>query len=119
VAGRLIALALSAAVSAGAAAAAPPAAGPCFWVHGRLFAANGAPTFRIWPIGSKHILGVGGGEDPALPAPVRALTRPDAFKVDLYGDFRACPLTPGRPGRMQMVRIKAARRLVARPRRPD
>ena len=118
-AGRLVALALFAAVSAGAAAAAPPAAGPCFWVHGRLFAANGNPTFRVWPIGSKRILGVGGGEDPALPAPVSALTQPDAFKVDLYGDFRVCPLTRDRPGWMRMVRINAVRRLLAHTRRPD
>jgi hypothetical protein len=122
--GRLATLALSVASFALAAHAEPGASGrptkraeSCFWVHGRLFAANGAPTFRIWPIGTKRILGVRGAHGSAdpLPAPVRALAEPDAFQVDLYGDYRVCALTQERPGHMRFVRIMQARRLVARP----
>jgi hypothetical protein len=42
--------------------AGPIPAGPCFWIHGRLFAANGAPTFRISWAGAKRILGVKAAE---------------------------------------------------------
>jgi len=90
----------------------------CFWIHGRLSAANGSPTFRLWRIGARRILGVRDGEDESaamLPAPVRALVTPDAFQVDVFGDFQVCPQTPERPGRMRMVRIAGARRLIARP----
>ena len=115
------------AASSGLVARADPAAGghhpdnprPCFWVHGRLSAANGAPTFRIWRIGTKRILGVvdanGGSESAAvLPDSVRALVTPDAFQVLVYGDFRVCPLAADRPVRMRPVRVIEARRLTAR-----
>ena len=96
------------------------APGRCFWVHGRLFAANGAPTFRIRRAGSKRILGVKASEDvdaaiDDLPEPVRALVSPDAFQVDVEGDFRVCPLMKDRPGRMRLVRIDQAIHLVKRP----
>ena len=38
----------------------------CYWTHGRLNFANGAPSYRIWKIGTKRILGVYSG---ALPVP--------------------------------------------------
>jgi hypothetical protein len=44
------------AVAASATTRAP--GGECFWVRGRLSAANGNPTFRIWPIGTHRMLGV-------------------------------------------------------------
>ena len=100
--------------------AGPLSAGPCFWVHGRLFAANGAPTFRIWPIGTRRLLGVktGDGADAAigdLPEPVRAMVSPDAFQVDVEGDYRVCPLATDRSGRMRQIHIDQAVHLVARP----
>ncbi len=96
------------------------APGQCFWVHGRLFAANGAPTFRILRVGTRRILGVKAGEGADatiddLPEPVRALVSPDAFQVDVDGDYRVCPLTRDRPGRMRFVRIDQALHLIARP----
>ena len=95
------------------------AAEPCFWVHGRLFAANGAPTFRIWPIGTRRILGVVGRDDSGeaktiLPEPVRALIVSDTDAVEVYGDFHVCPLQPDRPGWMRFVRMDRARSLTAR-----
>lgn len=122
----LLALTLLAAAFTMAARAGPVSSGHradpfgrCFWVHGRLFAANGAPTFRIHRIGSKRILGVKASEDADaaiddLPQPVRALVSPDAFQVDVDGDYRVCPFTGDHPGRMRLVRIDQALHLVAR-----
>ena len=125
--GYLLVIALLAA-SCGVVARADPAAGghhpdnprQCFWVHGRLFAANGAPTLRIWLTGTKRILGVklDAATDAAigdLPASIRPLLGADAFQVDVDGDFQVCPLSADRPGRMRLVRMIAARRLITRP----
>ena len=38
----------------------PALVGQCFTIHGRLRAYNGNPTFRIWPIGTRRIVGVTG-----------------------------------------------------------
>jgi len=119
-AGHALLLVLLAAAFAAPARAGPPSADRCFWLHGRLFAANGAPTFRIRPIGTKRILGVkaSAGADAAiddLPEQVRALISPDAFQVDVDGDYRVCPHTNDRPGRMRFVRIERALHLHTRP----
>jgi hypothetical protein len=102
------------------AARAQPSAPPCFWIHGRLFAANGAPTLRIWRIGTKRIFGVVGGpgdhDNPALPPALAALIAPDAFQVVVYGDYRVCPLHKDHPGWMRFVHLDQAHRLAPRPR---
>jgi hypothetical protein len=98
----------------------PRGTGACFTVHGRLFAANGTPTFRIWRVGTKRIIGVIGAdgdlENGGLPDRVGKLVEPDAFKVDVDGDYRVCPFTKERPGRMQIVCIDDASHLIVRPR---
>src|SRR5262245_48301115 len=33
-------------------------AGKCFTVHGRLSVYNGTPSIRLWPIGTKRLLGI-------------------------------------------------------------
>jgi hypothetical protein len=98
--------------------------GRCFWIHGRLGAWNGAPTFRIWRVGSHRILGVNtaanGGDSEQQPLPPEVLKATpkaaDLFSTDLYGDYRVCPFTRSRPGRMQYVCIAKATRLIAVPR---
>jgi hypothetical protein len=95
----------------------------CFWVHGRLSAYNGSPTFRIWPIGTRRLLGVdqGHGSDDgfdSLPPPVKRLVEPDAFQVDVLGDFQVCPLAPDRPGKMRPVKLTGGRNLSTRPAKP-
>jgi hypothetical protein len=40
----------------------------------------------------------------------------DAVSTDIYGDYRVCPFTKSRPGRMQYVCIARASRLIANPR---
>ena len=112
-------------LAAAAVLAVTPAAGqgkgwPCQSIHGRLFAANGAPTFRIAPTGSRRILGVRQAEGEGLmnlPDPLPKLLAPDAFQVRVTADFRVCPLTPDRPGRMRMVRLAGVSRAVAEPAR--
>src|SRR6266550_3579818 len=85
-------------------------AGPCETVHGRLALGNGTPLIRIWKIGTKRILGVPEvDEEPyrvcALPKGVEALL--DHRKL-MYADFVIRPLTPSRPGYMQMVCVVSA-----------
>src|SRR5229473_5129005 len=58
----------------------PESASLCYWTHGRLSVYNGSPSFRIWQIGARHILGVFNGpshypartnddiENPELPS---------------------------------------------------
>jgi len=41
----------------------PKVVSACFVVHGRLFFANGNPSFRILRIGTKRILGVANAAD--------------------------------------------------------
>jgi hypothetical protein len=93
---------------------------PCRTVHGRMSLANGTPSVRIWVIGTRRILGVVQPNErfDDLPANVRAIWSRGGDEVmwatDLYGDFRVCPVTPSRPGRMQMVTLVSATGLVAR-----
>jgi hypothetical protein len=107
----LVALAMAAVLAA---------PGACRTVHGRMDLWNGAPTVRIWVIGTRRILGVEqrseGFDD--LPPSVRGIWTgrdPEAdWSRAIYGDFKVCALAPDRPGHMQTVRLVDARRLSAR-----
>lgn len=83
----------------------PDLAGACFKVHGRLSRWNGGVTTRIWWIGTKRVLGVPGD---IVPEAVAAHLH---WKVDAYGDYRVCPLTPSKPHAMQMVCIESAEKV--------
>jgi hypothetical protein len=100
-------------------AAASDRSGACFWVEGRLSLGEGTPGIRIWPKGSRRLLGVmtAAGDTEAeavLPPNVwRALrTREDRR---IWGRFRVCPLAPHKAGTMRPVRVVAARALVSAP----
>lgn len=96
---------------------APERVGPCRRVHGRIAAANGNPTFRIWIVGTHRVLGVLGRsweEDEngdMLPAPVRRALGRNPFLTRVFAEFLVCPLSRERPGWMQYVCIAAAQRL--------
>jgi len=100
-------------------AAAPSlAASPCFTVRGRLEIWNGTPSVRIWPVGTRRMLGVvtaSGSPDggPLMPPPVQALIDQAPDQGAVYGDYRVCPLTRDQPGRMRAVYILGATRLRA------
>ena len=85
----------------------------CFWVHGRLMAYNGTPTFRLWPSGGHRLLGIECGErgcgEAAQVLPQKLLKYDPGFGRILWGDFRVCPLDRERAGWMLMVRLSDAR----------
>jgi len=95
----------------------PDLIGECFTVRGRLSAWNGNPTFRIWRIGTKRIMGLAESMFPSdqvvLPG---SLDGRMAFGVEAYGDFLVCPITIDTPDRMQMVCIESANHLVLKDR---
>ena len=75
---------------------------------------NGAPSFRIWKIGTKRILGVSEQRFAVegysnLPDDLRG--KVDGEK-DAFGDFLVCPFTKARPKEMQMVCIEQATNVV-------
>jgi hypothetical protein len=89
--------------------------GPCFTIHGRMYAANGSPSYRIWIVGSNRIFGVheGIGETACSPpAMLDSLIREDKL---IYADFVVRPVTPDTPGLMRMVCVASARHIVTRP----
>jgi hypothetical protein len=101
----------------------PENAESCYWTHGRLSAYNGNPTFRLWKIGTRRLMGIYSGPgfgpfDPALneeddlelPA---NLKRYDFTKVSVFGDFEVCPLVPEKQGRMQPACIESDKNLVS------
>jgi len=91
-----------------------------FWVHGRLSPYNGTPTFRIWVIGTKRMLGV---SQRPLPANPDYSLMPDAlfgifftqesmWAAKVYADFLVEPLAPDEKGVMRPVKILAAKNIV-------
>jgi hypothetical protein len=95
--------------------------GKCFTVRGRLSVYNGTPSIRLWPLGSKRLLGVIDPKDPSnAPGPS---VFPTAIKAQLdwdkeiTGDFLVCPLTRSKPGRMQTICIESGKNLVVRQRK--
>lgn len=84
----------------------PDIVSSCFTVHGRMFLANGSPSYRIWRIGTNRILGV---QDSIVP---------EAIAIDLtwenaaFGDFYVCPFTEQKDGEMQYVCVESARKVI-------
>lgn len=89
----------------------------CRNVHGRAFQANGAPAVRIAVIGTWRVLGVVQPHESFsdLPASLREIwsRTPGEPGPPVVGDFRVCPITLARPGRMQKVRLIEATHLTA------
>jgi len=94
----------------------PRLAGPCFSLHGVLFAANGTPTFRIWHSGTKRILGVLDSEDPIMPKTLhdRMLETGSGFDERVSADFLVCPYTRERKGWMRFVCIERASHMIVK-----
>ena len=91
----------------------------CRWVDGRLVAYNGTPTFRIWPRGTKRLLGVvdrSGASESADVLPAKVSNMKPSFSRELWGSFRMCAQTPERAGWMRMVTVIDAKGLTARER---
>jgi hypothetical protein len=96
----------------------PDVTGKCFNVHGRLSVYNGTPSIRVWPMGTKRLLGVIDPDDvSSAPGPtilpVDIKNKLD-WNKDVFGDFMVCPLTRQQSGRMQTVCIASGKNLVVR-----
>jgi hypothetical protein len=92
----------------------PQVVGACYVVHGRATFGNGTPALRIWPVGTKRMLGVTAApgavdaDDPICP---KNMMRFDSNVEGIFGDFEVCPFTPKRAGSMQMVCVQSATKL--------
>lgn len=91
-----------------------PITGECLTVKGRLAFYNGTPSFRIWVLGSQHLLGVSDAwathGEAVLPANVaKLIPNENPSDVEVLGDFTVCPLAPARHGVMQPVCIREVR----------
>jgi len=96
----------------------PEVVGKCFNVHGRLSVYNGTPSIRLWPLGTKRLLGVIDPKD-ASNAPGETILPVDIknkldWNKDVFGDFIVCPLTRQQAGRMQTVCIDSGKNLIIR-----
>jgi hypothetical protein len=96
----------------------PDIAGRCFALRGRLSFWNGAPSARIWPLGTNRLIGV---QFDVLPPTLDAeMTRFDpqrSFDTEVWANFTLCPFTRYRKGRMQFVCIEAWRNAAFRHRK--
>jgi hypothetical protein len=88
----------------------PDVVGVCYRVHGRLDVWNGAPSFRIWLIGTQHVLGVDPLEDGIMPSFLREQLQAG---YSLTGSYMVCPFRRERRGHMGSVCIQSATRLTA------
>ena len=97
-----------------------PIVGHCFNVHGRLSFYVGTPSFRIWVIGTHHLLSVtdwwAKSRAEELPENVRKLLPPEdfIFNTMIFGDYEVCPLEEEHPGWAQAVCIKKASDLIVK-----
>lgn len=101
----------------------PQNASECYWTRGRITIGNGNPSFRMWKVGTKRLLGIFSGpsvshdrlspdqEHPELPANVEKIWKPRLGVSPLYGDFEVCPLAPEHPGAMRPVCVESAKNL--------
>jgi hypothetical protein len=98
----------------------PENATTCYWTHGRLSVANGAPSIRLWKIGTHRILAIHSGpnykrgdnrenESPELPANVDWAFK--SINTRIFADFQICPLEPEEAGTMQSVCIESAKNI--------
>ena len=89
--------------------------GECFTLRGTLRLYNGNPTYRIWRVGTKRILGVLCDEEPIVPANLESAMSEDSkasWDRDFSGDYEVCPFTAAKPGWMQFVCVEKVSNLV-------
>ena len=74
-----------------------------FTFRGRMSAWNGAPTFRIWPVGTKRLLGL-----RTVCLDHLELDEWNPYMgLELWADFTVSSITPSKPGVMQFVCIRS------------
>jgi hypothetical protein len=82
-----------------------------FTVHGRLMICNGTPSFRIWIIGTTHILGIDQVDDshPRMPDTLKNII---SFGKRIYGDYTVKSISKYKQGAMQYVQVISCSHLV-------
>jgi hypothetical protein len=98
----------------------PANASMCYWTRGRLQFYNGTPSYRLWKIGTKQLLGIYSGpgadlhsvdnENPEFPANVQRIWQ-RRISQRVFADFEVCPLEPERSGWMQAACVESAKNL--------
>ena len=92
----------------------PQVNGSKFVVHGVMQVWNGAPSVRIWKIGTKRILGVSEGtyyRDGFCNMPTWLAEKLNT-ENDIIGDFVVYPFTPDKAGVMRLVCVDTAYNLI-------
>ncbi|MEN3950335.1 hypothetical protein [Iodidimonas sp. SYSU 1G8] len=116
----LVALPAAAQSSAPLCKGSPKVVGECFTFYGRMTVHSGAPALRIWPTGTKRLLGVAdtdnSPETVAVPEDLQALLATDPAEIN--GKFEVCPLDAARPNRLTTVCLESATSLKAVPKAP-
>ena len=89
----------------------PQITGKCFSVRGRLSVYNGAPAVRLWPIGTRRVLGISEQRFnlPGYRNLPESLTHELNGENEILGDFVVCPFTRPKPREMQLVCIESAK----------
>jgi hypothetical protein len=87
----------------------PAVVGDCITIRGRIFIANGTPSLRMWPVGTRRHYGIVPAEAEIVPGNVRRHVAPNR---SVFGDFLVCPFTVNKPGAMLMVCVQEASNLV-------
>ncbi len=80
----------------------------CYSIRGVLFYANGAPSTRIFVVGTKRILGVR-DEEAGMPDYISKLI--PNFNDEVHGNFVVCPYSKKQAGHMQFVCIESGNNL--------
>jgi hypothetical protein len=96
----------------------PKLAGACFTLRGRMRLANGTPTVRIWPVGTRRLLLVSEGRfvvDGYSNLP-EEISRRLSWDSDLFADFEVCPFTRPEPGVARLVCVESAKNVSMRKR---
>jgi hypothetical protein len=94
----------------------PRVVAACYPVHGRATFGNGTPALRIWPVGSKRMLGVTAGstpDDAEEPIAPKNFAFPNGA-LAVYGDFEVYPFPSERKGSMRMVCVQSPSPMVVK-----
>ena len=83
----------------------PSVVAPCFSIRGRISAYNGAPSLRIWQIGTSRILGIISVENEIIPEILKGKV---SFNQSVFANLEVCPFTKSRLGEMQIVCVESA-----------
>ena len=88
----------------------PMLSGSCFKVKGRMSLYNGTPSIRIWPVGTKRLLGVSEGRflSKGYDNIPKDLEKKLEWDTEIFADFVVCPFTKDRPGVMRLICVESA-----------